>query len=53
LNLHLPFPKAEPLSVAGIMQKAGIEQNLAPEILDLVELLEKYRVIENLPSLSK
>lgn len=44
---HLPFPRAEPLSVANIMQKAGIEESLAPEILDLVQLLEKYEVIEN------
>lgn len=47
---HLPFPKAEPLTVAGIMQKAGIEEGLAPEILDLVQLLEKYEVIEKLPA---
>jgi len=47
---HLPFPKAEPLTVAAIMQKAGIEDSLAPEILDLVQLLEKYEVIENLPT---
>jgi len=45
---HLPFPKAAPLSVAGIMQKAGVEEHLAPEILDLVQLLEKYGVIEYL-----
>lgn len=47
---HLPFPKAEPLTVAEIMQKAGIDEGLAPEILDLVQLLEKYEVIENLPA---
>ena len=47
---HLPFPKAEPLTVAWIMQKASIEANLAPEILDLVQLLEKYNVIENIPA---
>ena len=29
---HLPFPKAVPLSVADIMQKAGIDETLAPEI---------------------
>jgi hypothetical protein len=29
------------------MQKAGIEESLAPEILDLVQMLEKYEVIEN------
>jgi ribosomal protein S25 len=44
---HLPFPKAQPMSVAEIMQKAGVEESLAPEVLDLVQLLEKYDVIEN------
>jgi hypothetical protein len=43
---HLPFPKAETLSVDEIMRKAGIEATLAPEILDLVQLLEKHHVIE-------
>ena len=43
---HLPFPKAEPLSIIEIMQKAKVEENLAPEILDLVQLLIKYHVIE-------
>jgi predicted transcriptional regulator len=43
---HLPFPKAQPLSVAEIMRKAGIDQVLAPEILDLVQLLDQYGVIE-------
>lgn len=45
---HLPFPKAEPLTVNEIMQKAGIDEKLAPEIIDLVQLLEKYNVIETL-----
>jgi ribosomal protein S25 len=45
---HLPFPKAEPLTVDVIMQKAGIDASLAPEIIDLVQLLEKYNVIESL-----
>jgi ribosomal protein S25 len=43
---HLPFPKAEPLTVDEIMHKAGIDDSLAPEIMDLVQLLEKYNVIE-------
>lgn len=46
---HLPFPKAEPLTVAEIMRKAGVEEVLAPEVLDLVQLLDKYNVIEHLP----
>ena len=47
---HLPFPKAEALTVTEIMRKAGVEQELAPEIFDLVQLLERYNVIENLPA---
>ncbi len=43
---HLPFPKAQPLSVAEIMRKAAIDESLAAEILDLVQLLDKYGVIE-------
>jgi len=43
---HLPFPKADPLTVSEIMQKAGVVDELFPEILDLVDLLEKYEVIE-------
>src|SRR4030043_927588 len=46
---HLPFPKADALTVDEIMKKAGIDENLAPEILDLVQLLEKYNGIESLP----
>ncbi len=45
---HLPFPKTSPLSVAEIMQKAGIDESLAAEILDLVQLLDKYNVIEKI-----
>jgi hypothetical protein len=36
-----------------IMQKAGVEPELAPEILDMVQLLEKYNVIEALPEVQK
>ena len=43
---HLPFPKAEALTVAEIMRKAGVEEALAPEVLDLVQMLDKYAVIE-------
>lgn len=45
---YLPFPKAEPLSIAEIMQKSKLEENLVPEILDLVQLLENYQVIERI-----
>ena len=43
---HLPFPDGEPLTIRQIMQKAGIDHDLAPEILDLIELLLEYDVIE-------
>jgi hypothetical protein len=43
---HLPFPTAKPLSVAEIMRKAEVEEGLAPEILDIVALLQGYGVIE-------
>ena len=43
---HLPFPNAETLTVAEIMQKAGVTEELTPEIMDIVDLLEKYDVIE-------
>lgn len=43
---HLPFPHAAPVSVAEIMRQADVDAACAPEILDLVELLEGYRVIE-------
>jgi predicted transcriptional regulator len=46
---HLPFPKAEPLTITQIMRKANVGENLAPEIFDLVQLLERFKVIEKLP----
>jgi hypothetical protein len=44
---HLPFPKTEYLSVAGIMHKAGVGQEYAPEIMDIVDMLIRYQVIES------
>ena len=46
---HLPFPKAPPLSISQIMQKASLDESLASEVFDLVQLLEKYALIEYLP----
>jgi predicted transcriptional regulator len=43
---HLPFPGAEPLSVAAIMKKAGVDESRAPEILDIVARLEALGVVE-------
>ncbi len=47
---HLPFPKATPLSVSEIMKKADLEESSASEILDLVQLLQKQEVIEEIPN---
>ena len=43
---QLPFPNAEPLSIVEIMNKANIAEQLAPEILDIVEVLKSYDVLE-------
>ncbi|MBT3320803.1 MAG: hypothetical protein HN392_00805 [Anaerolineae bacterium] len=43
---HLPFPNADALPVADIIRKANVDEELAPEILDIIQLLEKYQVIE-------
>ena len=43
---HLPFPDADALSIAAIMQEATIEPSLAPEILDLVDVLLQHQVID-------
>jgi hypothetical protein len=43
---HLPFPNADFLSIQEIMRKANIEAAFAPEIVDIVAVLEKYGVIE-------
>jgi hypothetical protein len=43
---HLPFPNSAPLSIADILRKANVGEDLVPEILDIVQLLEKYDVIE-------
>ena len=43
---HLPFPNAEFLVVADILRKAGVNEELFPEILDIIQVLEKYEIIE-------
>ena len=42
---HLPFPKADFLSIADIMRKASVDETYVPEILDIVDLLLKYEII--------
>ena len=43
---HLPFPSAEPLSIMAIMENAGVEGAHVSEILDIVDVLLKYNVVE-------
>ncbi|MBD3287248.1 hypothetical protein GF337_00455 [candidate division KSB1 bacterium] len=43
---HLPFPTAEPLPIREIIQQSGVEERHQMEILDIVELLIEYGVIE-------
>jgi len=43
---HLPFPTAEFQSISSIMQKAGIDPSNASEILDIVNALTGFGVIE-------
>ncbi len=43
---HLPFPQARPLTIADIMEKAGIEPDYSTEIQDIVDELVRLGVIE-------
>lgn len=43
---HLPFPTAEPLSVSAIIEKARIDTANIPEIIDIVQVLIDFNVIE-------
>lgn len=46
---HLPFPSAEPLSIIAIMENAGVDGAHVSEILDIVDVLLKFDVIEKEP----
>jgi len=43
---HLPFPGSEMLSVREIMAKAGVDNSNLSEILDIVDALIEFKVIE-------
>ncbi len=43
---HLPFPTAAYLTIAEIMEKAGVQNKNKGEIIDLVGVLEEHGVIE-------
>lgn len=43
---HLPFPTAESMTIREIIQKAGIVENHQLEIMDIVDVLMEYKIIE-------
>jgi len=43
---HLPFPKARPMTISDIMEKAVIEDDYSKEIQDIVDELIRLDVIE-------
>ncbi len=43
---HLPFPTAEALSISQIINKAGIDGSNIPEIIDIVNVMIEFGVIE-------
>jgi len=43
---HLPFPTETPVSAADIIRRAGVDESCAPEILDLLDLLERHGIVE-------
>lgn len=42
---HLPFPQARPLSIADVMEKAGVGIEYSTEIQDIVDELAKLEII--------
>lgn len=46
---HLPFPNAEPLAISDILGKAGLDESVAPEVLDIVEVLARHGALEFVP----
>jgi len=43
---HLPFPSADSMSIQTIMENAGVNGNHLSEILDIVDVLLQYGVVE-------
>ncbi len=43
---HLPFPTETPVPATDIMRRAGLDESCAPEILDLIGLLERHGIVE-------
>ena len=44
---HLPFPSADPLSIEDIMKKAEVANSNSSEVLDIVNVMVEYGVIES------
>jgi len=43
---HLPFPKSRPMSITGILEKAGLGEKYTSEIQNIVDELIRQEVIE-------
>ena len=43
---HLPFPQARPVTIADVMENAGVEPDYSTEIQDIVDELARLGVIE-------
>jgi len=43
---HLPFPNAELKTISDILKSSGVDGNHTSEILDIVDVLIEYKVIE-------
>jgi predicted transcriptional regulator len=43
---YLPFPTEPHLDISTILEKAGLEKTCIPEILDILELLKKNKLID-------
>ena len=45
---HLPFPTADSLQIKDIMKKAGVDDANTPEIIDILNVMIEFGVIESL-----
>jgi predicted transcriptional regulator len=43
---HLPFPQAKPVTIADVMENAGVDPDYSTEIQDIVDELSRLGVIE-------
>lgn len=45
---HLPFPTAEPQTIGSLIMKAGLDGSNIPEIIDIINLLSEFGVVESI-----